>query len=61
MMAILIILFIIECGAFCYLLYEILEMKKEIETLYDNYAEQLERITTENLKLRKGVSKWFGQ
>ena len=53
----LIILFIIECGAFCYLLYEILEMKKEIETLYDNYSNQLERITTENLKLRRSVLK----
>lgn len=57
MIAILIILFIIECGAFCYLLYEILEIKKEIETLYDNYSVQLERITTENLKIRRSVLK----
>ena len=53
----LIILFIIECGAFCYLFYEILELKKEIETLYDNYSKELEKLTKVNLNLRRSVLK----
>lgn len=53
----LIILFIIECGAFCYLLYEILELKKEIETLYENYSKELEKLTKVNIGLRRSVLK----
>lgn len=48
----LIILFVIECGAFCYLFYEILEIKKEIDTLYENYSKELEKITKINLDLK---------
>lgn len=52
MIAFLIILFIIECGAFCYLFYSLLEIKKDIETLYNNYSKELEKITKINLDLK---------
>lgn len=57
MIAFLIILFIIECGAFCYLLYKVLEIEKDIEILYKNYSEQLEKLTLSNLKMRGSVLK----
>ena len=57
MFAILLILFIIETGAFCYLFYKILEMEKDIETLYQNYSDQLEKVTNLNLKVRRNVLK----
>lgn len=53
MIAILIILFIVECGAFCYLFYKILEMDKDINILYDYYSKELERVTKINLKTRR--------
>ena len=53
MISLLIILFIIECGAFCFLFYEILEIKKDIEILYTNYSKELEKVTKVNLKIRK--------
>lgn len=53
MFAILIILFIIESFGFAYLFYIYLELNKDINTLYDIYANQLEKITKENLKIRK--------
>lgn len=57
MSILLIILFIIECGAFCYLFYCILEIKKDIETLYDTYSKELEKITKVNLNIRRNVLK----
>lgn len=57
MFAILLILFIIESGSFCYLFYKILEIEKDIETLYQNYSDQLEKVTNLNLKLRRNVLK----
>lgn len=53
----LIILFIIECFAFCYLFYKILENSKDIEILYNNYSEQIEKITKENIVKRSSVLK----
>ena len=53
MIALLILLFIIECGAFCYLFYKILEIEKDIEILYTNYSKELERVTKVNLAIRK--------
>lgn len=52
MFALLVILFIVECVAFCYLFYTILEINKDIDTLYDNYSKSLETITKENVKKR---------
>lgn len=52
MFVFLIILFIIECFGFCYLFYKILEINKDIETLYSNYSEQLEKITRNNVVKR---------
>lgn len=57
MIAILIILFIIECGAFCYLFYKILEIDKDINILYDYYAKELERVVKINLKTRRTMFK----
>lgn len=61
MFAVLIILFILECGAFCYLFYKILEINKDIDTLYENYADALASITKENINKRRSVLKWCGQ
>lgn len=52
MFAILVILFILECGAFCYLFYRILEVNKDIDTLYKNYSDFIERSIKNNV--RKG-------
>ena len=52
MFVLLVILFIVECVAFCYLFYKILEINKDIDTLYDNYSKSLETITKENVKKR---------
>ena len=51
------ILFIIECVAFCYLFYKILEIKKDIDTLYYNYSKELENITKSNVARKRGVLK----
>ena len=59
MFAILIILFILECGAFCYLFYKILEINKDIDILYKNYSEVIVKITKENISKRRNVLKWF--
>jgi len=53
MITVLMILFIIECVGFAYLYYLCLEINKDINTLYDNYSKELEKITKENLKIRK--------
>lgn len=57
MSGLLIILFIVECFAFCYLFYKILEINKDIDTLYDNYAKSIENNIKENVKKRSSVLK----
>lgn len=57
MFGFLVILFIIECFGFCYLFYKILEINKDIDTLYDKYSEQLEKITKNNVIKRSSVFK----
>lgn len=57
MIAILIILFIIECFGFCYLFYKIIEINRDIETLYDNYSSSIENGIKENVKKRSSVLK----
>lgn len=57
MFAILIIFFIIQCFAFCYLFYKNLEINKDIETLYSNYSDYIEKITKENIEKRGSVLK----
>ncbi len=55
MTAILIILFIIECGGFAYLYYLTLEINKDIDILYDKYADELEKITKLHMKIRRDL------
>lgn len=57
MFGLLIILFIVECFAFCYLFYKILEINKDIDTLYDNYVKSIENNIKENVKKRSSVLK----
>lgn len=57
MSILLLILFILECGGFCYLFYKYLEMSKDIETLYNNYSKEIEKITKENVMKRGHVLK----
>lgn len=57
MFGFLVILFIIECFGFCYLFYKILEINKDIDTLYDKYSEELEKITKNNVIKRSSVLK----
>lgn len=57
MFAILVILFIVECVAFCYLFYKILEINKDIDTLYENYSNSIEKGIKENVKKRSSVLK----
>lgn len=47
------ILFIIECFAFCYLFYKILEISNDIEVLYDRYSSAIEKITRDNIEKYK--------
>lgn len=42
-MIFLVLLFIIECIAFCYMYFQILEIKKDIDTLYNNYSFMLQK------------------
>lgn len=53
MFVLLVVLFIIECFAFCYLFYKILEIEKDIDTLYNNYCSSIEKITKENVKKKR--------
>lgn len=55
MFGILVVLFIIECIAFCYLFYKILEINKDIETLYNNYSNSIEKDIKENVKKRSSA------
>lgn len=57
MFGFLVILFIIECFGFCYLFYKIIEINKDIDTLYDNYAKSIENNIKENVKKRSSVLK----
>jgi hypothetical protein len=53
----LIILFIIECFGFCYLFYKILEISKDIDTLYDNYSNFIEKDIKTNVVKRSVLLK----
>lgn len=53
----LIILFIIECFGFCYLFYKILEISKDIDTLYDNYSNFIEKDIKNNVTKRSVLLK----
>lgn len=57
MFAILVILFIVEFIAFCYLFYKILEINKDIDTLYENYSNSIEKNIKENVEKRRCVLK----
>lgn len=57
MFGILVILFIIECFGFCYLFYKVLEINKDIDTLYDNYSNSIEKIIKDNMQKRSSVLK----
>lgn len=57
MVVISVILSIILCFSFCYLFYKILEINKDIDTLYDNYSSSIERITKDNMQKRRSVLK----
>lgn len=57
MFGILVVLFIIECLAFCYLFFKILEINKDIDTLYNNYSNSIEKEIKENVKKRSSVLK----
>lgn len=37
------LVFILVCLSFCYLFYKILEIDKDIDTLYENYSKELEK------------------
>lgn len=52
-----IIISIILCFFSCYLFYKILEINKDIDTLYDNYSSSIETITKNNIKKRGSVLK----
>ena len=55
MNVLLIILFIIECIAFCYLFFKILEINKDIDTLYKNYSYYIESSFKTKINERKSV------
>ena len=57
MFGFLVILFIIECFGFCYLFYKIIEINKDLDTLYDNYSNFIEKITKDNIKKRGSILK----
>ena len=51
------VLFIGVCVAFCYLFYEILEINKDIDTLYNNYSQFIENSFKTNLSERRSILK----
>lgn len=51
------ILILFNCISFCYLFYRILEIDKDIDTLYDNYSEELKKVV--NINLEKGGLKKY--
>lgn len=48
LLIILIILFL--CVSAIFLTYKILEIQKDLDTLYDNYSKQLEKLITLNIE-----------
>ena len=50
------VLIILFCIGFCYLLYRVLEMEKDIETLYQSYSKELEKVVEVNIELNKRSS-----
>ena len=48
-------LFIFLCVLSIYTVYTTLEIKKDIDTLYDNYAKELEKITKININGRSCI------
>lgn len=57
MFVLLVILFIVECFAFCYLFYKVLEINRDIDTLYDNYSNFIEKDIKNNVIKRSVVLK----
>lgn len=53
MFVFLVILFIYLCVLSVYIVYKILELEKDINTLYDNYSKELEKITIMNISKDK--------
>lgn len=53
----LIVLFIIECFSFCYLFYKVLEIGKDVEVLFDNYSNFIEKSLKSNVMERRNVLK----
>lgn len=51
------VLFIGVCVAFCYLFYKILEINKDIDTLYNNYSQFIENSFKTNLSERRSILK----
>ncbi len=51
------ILLVANCLGFAYLFYKILEITKDVETLYDDYSEQLQKIVYNNLNRKEVFNK----
>lgn len=45
MFLLIVILFICLCVLSIYTVYKVLEIEKDIDTLYDNYAKEMEKLT----------------
>lgn len=50
MFILIVILILCICVLLIYTIYKILEMEKDINTLYDNYAKEMEKITKINIR-----------
>lgn len=57
MFVISLVLFIVVCVSFCYLFYKILEINKDIDTLYNNYSQFIENSFKTNLNNKGSVLK----
>lgn len=57
MFVISLVLFIVVCVSFCYLFYKILEIDKDIDTLYNNYSQFIENGFKTNLSERRSILK----
>lgn len=53
MFVLIVILFLIICILSIFTVYKVLEIEKDIDTLYDNYSKEIEKLTKFNL--RKGL------
>lgn len=49
MFILIVILFLVVCVLSIYTVYKILEIEKDIDTLYDNYSKEMEKLTKANL------------